>query len=108
MNTEFPGGNAGAGGGFKARCAIHAENPAGGTCTRCGNFLCFLDTEGGRFTTCEACRNRTSDAAFPMTRQGYSFGALWDHSWNMFKVHWLMLSVGILIPFIVGFVMSFF
>ncbi|MFL5319315.1 MAG: hypothetical protein ACJ790_06630, partial [Myxococcaceae bacterium] len=96
MNTDFPSG--GAGGGLKARCVVHPDNLAGGTCTRCGNFVCYVDTEGGRFTTCEACRNRTSDAAFPLTRQTYNFGALWDHSWNMFKVHWLMLSVGLLVP----------
>lgn len=93
---------------MQAKCAVHPENLAGGTCTRCGNFVCYVDTEGGRFTTCEACRGRTSDAAFPLNRQSYNFGTLWDHSWNMFKTHWLMLSLGVLVPAVVGFVMAMF
>lgn len=104
MNSDFPGGNPAAGG----RCVTHPDNLAGGTCSRCGNFLCYVDTEGGRFTTCDACRARTGiSTAFPLNRANYNFGALWDYCWGVFKQHWLMLSVGMLIPFAAVFVMSF-
>lgn len=107
MNSDFGAGTGAGGGGLKAKCAAHPDNLAGGTCTRCGNFICYVDTEGGRFTTCVSCRNRTTDASFTMTRQQYSFSALWDYSWNLFKTHWLILSAGVLILFVTSFVLSF-
>lgn len=105
MNSDFPGSGSPQGG---ARCVTHPDNLAGGTCSRCGNFLCYVDTEGGRFSTCETCRARTGlSGAFPLNRENYNFGALWDYCWNLFKEHWLMLSVGVLIPLIAYFVIYF-
>lgn len=93
MNSDFAGGT--------GRCVTHPDSLAGGTCTRCGNFLCYVDTEGGRFTTCEACRLRTGVlGAFPLNRSTYNFGSLFAYCWSAFKTHWLMLSVGMLIPII--------
>lgn len=53
---------------------------------------------------CVACRGRNEDA-FPLRRQGYSFSALWDLSWKLFQQHWLMLSVGVLIPLTTAFLL---
>jgi hypothetical protein len=81
-----------------AHCAIHADQPAARTCTRCGNFMCSTCTQGGTQTLCPACQQRMGmGEGFPLTRDSWTFSALWDYCFEIFKREWLMLSVGVLI-----------
>jgi hypothetical protein len=80
-----------------ARCALHPEALAQGTCTRCGNFMCFACTEGGRQTSCPTCRARAGGHAFPFTRDSWTVSGLWDYCFEIFKREWVMLSVAVLV-----------
>jgi hypothetical protein len=93
-------------GGFGqgAQCALHSDQRATGTCTRCGNFMCVICTQGGEQTTCPTCRERTGVAqAFPLTRDTFNFSALWDYCFAIFKQQWVMISVAVLIVGGIGF-----
>ena len=47
----------------EARCAVHADNVAVGTCSRCGNFLCALCRTRWRGTRlCIACVERALES----------------------------------------------
>lgn len=88
-------GGFGAAGAF---CALHPEQRAQRTCTRCGNFMCGQCAEGGSQSNCPTCRQRLGlGEAFPLTRQDWTFSGLWDYCFELFKRDWVMLSVGALI-----------
>lgn len=91
--TNF--GGFGAAGAF---CALHPDQRAQRTCTRCGNFMCGQCAEGGSQSNCPTCRQRLGlTEAFPLTRQDWTFSGLWDYCFELFKRDWVMLSVGALI-----------
>jgi hypothetical protein len=75
---------------------------ATGTCERCGNFMCEVCSQRGRHILCPACRARTGDLAFPLRRDTWNFGALWDYCFEAFKRDWLMLSVAVIVWLAVG------
>ena len=87
----------------QARCVLHPESAAEGTCARCGNFLCFTCNEAGRFTLCPTCRAQRS---FPLRRENWTFDALWQLAWTRFQQEWVMLSVASLIIFGTSFVIG--
>jgi hypothetical protein len=41
--------------------------------------------------------------AFPLSRDSWTFSALWNHCFEIFTREWLMLSVGVLVVFGIGF-----
>ena len=83
-----------------AQCALHPDQPAVRTCTRCGSFMCSTCAEGGAQTLCPTCQQRLGmSQAFPLNRENWSFSALWDYCFELFKREWLMLSVVMLIFF---------
>ena len=90
-----------------ANCAIHPMVGATGTCERCGNFMCEVCSQRGKHILCPACRARTGDMAFPLRRDSWNFGALWDYCYEAFKRDWLMLSVAVLVWLAVGTVANF-
>ncbi|WP_224240137.1 hypothetical protein [Hyalangium gracile] len=80
-----------------ARCAIHPEQSATRTCTRCGSFMCSMCAEGGAQTLCPACQQRLGmEYRFPLDRDNWTFSALWDYCFEIFKRDWLMLGVAML------------
>ncbi len=85
------------GGQGQARCALHPEEWASGTCERCGNFMCGLCSESGTQSLCPTCRERTGSVAFPLRRDTWTFSALWDYCWAAFQKDWLNLSLAALI-----------
>lgn len=93
--------------GLGASCAMHAEHEATSTCARCGNFMCDVCSEQGTQTLCPVCRERTGQRAFPLRRDTWNFGALWDLCFESFRREWLMLSVAMLVATIIGMVASF-
>jgi hypothetical protein len=100
-NTDFGGTGPEVGGAW---CALHPDQRAVRTCTRCGSFMCSTCDEGGTQTLCPACQQRTSAGrAFPLTRENWTFSALWGYSFETFQRNWVMLSVTMLVFFgIVG------
>ena len=80
-----------------ANCAIHPMAGATGTCERCGNFMCEVCSQRGQHALCPACRARTGEVLFPLRRDTWNFGALWDYCFEAFKRDWLMLSVAVLV-----------
>lgn len=89
-------------GSLGAQCALHPTVGASGTCERCGNFMCFVCSEQGTHTLCPSCRERTRRSAFPLRRDTWSFGALWNYCLEAFKRDWLMLSLSMLVSTAVG------
>lgn len=89
-------------GALGAHCALHPTMGASGTCERCGNFMCFVCSEQGTHTLCPTCRERTRRSAFPLRRDTWSFGALWNYCLEAFKRDWLMLSLSMLVSMAVG------
>jgi hypothetical protein len=88
-----------------AWCALHPEQRAESTCTRCGSFMCSTCSEGGAQTLCPSCQQRLGiGQAFPLTRENWNFSALWDYCFEIFKREWLMLGVGVLIFFGIVFI----
>ena len=85
------------GGQGQARCALHPEEWASGTCERCGNFMCGLCSESGTQPRCPTCRERAGSSAFPLRRDTWTFGALWEYAWAAFQKDWLNLSLAALI-----------
>ncbi|RKH09213.1 hypothetical protein D7V97_17245 [Corallococcus sp. CA053C] len=77
-------------------CALHPLRGATGTCARCGNFMCDTCSEGGTSSRCPTCRER-SGLTFPLHRDNWSVGALWNVCWAAFQREWGMLSLGALI-----------
>ncbi|WP_224368027.1 hypothetical protein [Hyalangium versicolor] len=99
--NETDWGGMGLGG---ARCAVHPEQLATRTCTRCGNFMCSTCAEGGAQTLCPSCQQRLGmEQRFPFNRDNWSFSELWDYCFDIFKREWLMLGVGVLVFFGVAF-----
>jgi hypothetical protein len=93
--TDFGGSGHGTPG---AHCAIHLDQPATRTCTRCGSFMCAACSEGGAQPLCPACQQRLGvGQGFPLNRANWSFSALWDYSFEIFKRDWLMISVACLV-----------
>ncbi|MFL5348460.1 MAG: B-box zinc finger protein [Hyalangium sp.] len=91
-----------------AQCALHPDQPAMSTCTRCGSFMCSTCAEGGAQTLCPSCQQRLGlGQGFPLNRANWSFSALWDYCFEIFKREWLMLSVSILVFFGVAFIVQF-
>jgi len=83
-----------------AVCALHPDQLAMRTCTRCGSFMCSTCAEGGTQTLCPTCQQRLGVGhAFPLNRENWSFSALWDYCFEIFKREWLMLGVTMLIFF---------
>jgi hypothetical protein len=80
----------------RASCALHPRAAATGTCARCGNFMCDTCSEGGTSPNCPTCRERAG-AAWPLHRDAWSVGQLWDLSWAAFQREWGMLSLAALI-----------
>lgn len=91
----------------QAVCAIHVANAATGTCTRCGNYVCFECTDYGRFEMCPDCRQRLGLGAFPFTREQWSVGGLWNHAWEKFLKHWPILILSTVAFFAISFGISF-
>jgi hypothetical protein len=85
------------GGQGQARCALHPEEWASGTCERCGNFMCGLCSDSGAQPWCPTCRERAGSSTFPLRRDTWTFGALWEYAWAAFKTDWLNLSLAALI-----------
>ncbi|RYZ38559.1 MAG: hypothetical protein EOO71_23495 [Myxococcaceae bacterium] len=84
--------------GPEASCALHPEQVATGTCARCGNFMCATCSEGGTSPRCPTCRARFG-STFPLHRENWSIGKLWEVCWPIFQREWGMLSLGVLITF---------
>ncbi len=103
MSLALPTATAMAPGG--AVCPVHGA-AAVGLCTRCGAFMCGACAQGGA-GLCAACRDRVGAAAFPLTRDRWSFGELLDVAWERFKADGLMLSLSALIVYGVGMAISF-
>jgi hypothetical protein len=83
-----------------AHCATHLDQPASQTCTRCGNFMCVLCSDGGVQTLCPSCQQRMGvGQGFPLTRANFNFSALWDYCFEIFKRDWLMLGLACLVFF---------
>jgi hypothetical protein len=100
------GGGMGAGLG-SAQCALHSDQPAMRTCTRCGSFMCSFCAEGGAQSLCPTCQQRLGlGQLFPLTRDNWSFSALWDYCFEIFKREWLMLSAAMLVYFGIVFVVQ--
>ncbi len=94
-------------GAARAQCALHPDQPAMHTCTRCGSFMCSTCAEGGAQTLCPACQQRLGmEQTFPLTRDNWSFSALWDYCFEIFKREWLMLGVAVLTLFGVTFIVQ--
>ncbi|MDY7226193.1 RING finger protein [Hyalangium rubrum] len=84
--------------GYGAHCALHPDQPAAGTCTRCGNFMCAQCTQEGAQSVCPTCQQRMgAGSAFPLTRENWNFSALWNYCFEVFKRDWLMISAAVLI-----------
>jgi len=85
-----------------ARCAVHPERPAeGGTCDRCGSFMCAECRLSGRDRPlCEACQRRLESGRF--VGQVPLFGiALMVHGG-------LVLGLGLLVTAYGGFLLEAF
>lgn len=105
--TDMGFGGMGSGMG-RAQCALHPDQPAMSTCTRCGSFMCSTCAEGGTQTLCPSCQQRLGlGQAFPLNRDNWSFSALWDYCFEIFKREWLMLSVSMIVFFGVAFIVQF-
>jgi hypothetical protein len=85
-----------------AHCVHHPLEPAVATCARCGSFVCQGCLAGGDGARCPACRALLGDD-FPLTRESWSFSALWGLAWPRFQQHWLNLTLAFLIITGVGF-----
>ncbi|MBN8472750.1 hypothetical protein JYJ95_40130 [Corallococcus exiguus] len=79
-----------------ASCALHPGREATGTCARCGNFTCDTCSQNGTSPRCPTCRER-SGATFPLSRETWTFSALWDVCFAAFQREWGMLSLAVLI-----------
>jgi hypothetical protein len=80
----------------RASCAMHPDVGATGTCSRCGNFMCDTCSENGTSPHCPTCRQRAG-ASFPLHRDAWTVGQLWDVCWKVFQREWGMLSLAALI-----------
>jgi hypothetical protein len=91
--------------GHGAHCALHPDQQATRTCFRCGNFMCTTCSQDGAQPTCPTCRERVGEVqAFPLRRDNWSFNALWDYCFALFKQQWVMISVSVLIVGGIGFI----
>ena len=92
------------GAGQGAYCALHPDQQATRTCTRCGNFMCTTCSQAGEQSNCPTCRERMGEGqAFPLTRDTWDFNRLWDYCFAAFKQNWVMISAAILIVGGIGF-----
>lgn len=89
-----------------AVCPRHPSVNASSTCARCGTFMCDTCSEWGAQAHCPDCRERTGVVAFPLNRDNWDFGSLWDYSWATFKREWLMLSLGTLCLMVLSFIIQ--
>lgn len=82
-----------------AHCALHRDRPAADICGRCGAFMCEECNQHGTATLCPACRSKVQGPAegFPLSRDRWSLGELFDLAWRGFSREWLMLGVASLI-----------
>jgi hypothetical protein len=70
--------------------------------------MCSTCAEGGAQTLCPACQQRTGvGQIFPLTRENWSFSALWDYSFDVFKRDWVMLAVTMIFFFVIVIVVQF-
>jgi hypothetical protein len=85
--------------GRGALCALHPEQVASRTCTRCGNFMCDTCSERGTQAMCPTCRERAGLGAqvFALNRGNWTVGALLETCWEAFKREWVMITIGVLI-----------
>lgn len=86
-----------------AQCAAHPDRAARFACSRCGNFMCDECSLGGSETQCPACRAKTG-GDFPLSRNDYDFGRVWDYAFEAWKREWVMLSVCAVLLMMVGMV----
>jgi hypothetical protein len=66
-----------------ARCAVHEDAQATGTCARCGNYVCplCLDPSSYKDDVCESCRERIGADVIPWERgEGSWLGRWWRTS----------------------------
>ena len=65
-----------------ARCAVHEDAQATGTCVRCGNYVCplCLDPSSDRDDMCDACRDRVGADIIPWERDDGSIFARWGRT----------------------------
>lgn len=73
-----------------ARCAIHPDRSAEHTCARCGNYMCTECASGAGADICATCASRlgAQGAAFPFSRDHYTFEGLFKLSLSRWKEHW--------------------
>jgi len=91
-----------------AVCALHPTQAATGVCSRCGGFVCQWCQGQGAYPTCPACRERTGEGqSFALSRDAWTVGELLSRSWDAFAANWLMLSLGMLLVTVVGWIISF-
>ncbi|NOK34287.1 hypothetical protein HMI49_13880 [Corallococcus exercitus] len=85
----------------QSRCAVHPEQPAGGTCTRCGSFICAdcaTSVPGlGVRLYCAACAARPEVNYLEALRQRY-WGRRDEWAWVVAGVT-LLLCVGVAAAF---------
>ena len=63
-----------------ARCAMHAERPATGTCARCGDYLCGLcGRRVGPRLHCQGCAERVSREHSRRAATAFVLGLLGVH-----------------------------
>jgi hypothetical protein len=83
-----------------AHCQLHAGQPFTGVCPRCGTYMCNACTEGGRYPSCPACRERTGVGSFPFTRDNYTLSGLFSHAVNVYKQNWGVLAGAMILIFV--------
>ncbi|HEX4351451.1 MAG TPA: hypothetical protein VHZ95_01030, partial [Polyangiales bacterium] len=97
--TSFPAG---------ARCAHHPEREAERTCVRCGNYMCRECISASSDGICLFCASRLGagagpSAAFPYSRDHYTFDGLLNLALSRWKQNWLRLSAVQAVVFLFAF-----
>lgn len=87
-----------------ALCALHPTEYATLTCARCGNFMCEVCSENRAQSLCPSCIEKVGAQRFPLARDSYDFGTLFNVAFAAFQREWLMLSVAVIIFYAVYFV----
>lgn len=93
MTPNPPGG-----GTASPTCAVHPDRTAQSICARCGNFMCAVCSDDGRYESCPSCRALTGELpGFTWTRDNFTLDGLMGFSWENFKREWVMLSLAVLV-----------
>ncbi len=90
---------------IQGACAIHPQQMAARTCLRCGNFMCDTCSENRTLDYCPPCRAIVGAGVtgFPLHRDSWTFDALLNYTWTVFKRDGLMLTLATLVVFVVSF-----